>query len=271
MDLVDYSEDDFLRVREQFMGFAERLEGLDIRFVPLSALTGANVGEKSPLMPWYQGASLLHTLETVYARNDANHVDARFPVQTIIAVQDTVGPDFRGYAGQVASGVFRTGDEITRFPYGDTARIRAIHGPGGSPISQAFHPMSVVLELDTDLAIRRGDMLTRVHNRPVELKTFDMILCWLGDEPLDPARRYALQQTTRTTRCHIDPVRYKFDIVTLHRSPNNLSVAMNDVARVQVKTVEPIFCDPYKKNRQTGAVLIVDELTHATVGAGMIL
>jgi|GEM_PF-1756334 len=201
MDLVDFKREAFDRVREQFMEYAERLDTADIQFVPISALQGDNVVEKSDAMPWYEGAPLLYTLETVYMRNDANHVDPRFPVQTVIRPQDSVGADFRGLAGQISSGVFRPGEEVMHLPTKLTARIKAIHGPSG-PLAQAFYPMSVVMELDRDLDISRGEMLARPNNLPTESQEIEVLLCWLGDQPLDPAKRYVLRHTTReTSRC----------------------------------------------------------------------
>ncbi|HET7535616.1 MAG TPA: GTP-binding protein, partial [Candidatus Didemnitutus sp.] len=195
MDLVDFRQDDFERVRDQFMEFAERLDAVDIQFIPMAALHGDNVVEKSARMPWYEGTPLLYTLETVYVRNDANHVDPRFPVQSVIRPQDPARPDFRGLAGQVASGVFRPGDEVVHLPTGFTARIKALHGPGG-PLEMAFHPMSVVIELDRELDVSRGELLARPNNLPTASHDLEVMLCWLSDKPLDPARRYLLQHTT---------------------------------------------------------------------------
>ena len=270
MDLVDYRQADFDRVRDQFMTFAERLDGADIQFIPLSALHGDNVVDKSSRMPWYEGAPLLYTLETVYVRNDANHIDARFPVQTVLLPPDPTRPDFHGFAGQVASGVFRPQDEIVHLPSGHTALITAIHGPAGK-VESAFHLMSVVMELDRKLDIVRGDMLAKPNSRPVTTLELEVMLCWLSDTPLDASRSYTLQHTTRETKCVVREVRYKLDVATLHRSPASTPLQMNDLARVTLHTVIPLFCDPYRKNRPTGSVILVDELTHATVAAGMIL
>ncbi|MBI2513657.1 MAG: sulfate adenylyltransferase [Opitutae bacterium] len=270
MDLVGYRQEEFERVREQFMAFAERLDAADIQFVPLAALPGDNVVEKSVHMPWYAGTPLLYLLENVYVRNDANHVDPRFPVQMVIRPQDSAAPDFRGLAGQVASGVFRPGDEITHLPTGFTAKIKSIRDPQGE-VAQAFHPMSVVMELDRDLDVSRGDMLARPNNHPSASHEIDIMLCWFAEKPLDPARRYVLQHTTREAKCLIKEVRYKLDVASLHRTTDAGAVGMNDLARVTLRAQAPLFWDSYKKNRHTGAVLLVDEFTQATVGAGMIL
>jgi sulfate adenylyltransferase large subunit len=270
MDLVDYQQSDFDRVREQFMQFAERLDAADIQFIPISALQGDNVVERSSRMPWYEGAPLLYTLETVYVRNDANLVDPRFPVQTVIRPQDDQAPDFRGLAGQVASGIFRPGDDIVHLPTGFGSRIKAIHSPAGM-VSEAFPPMSVVIELDRDLDVSRGDMLARPNNLPNNSQDIEVMLCWFANGQLDPARRLLLLHTTRETKCLIREIRYKLDISTLHRSPASGSVGMNDLARVSLHCQTPLFWDSYKKNRQTGSIVLVDESTHATVAAGMIL
>jgi sulfate adenylyltransferase subunit 1 len=270
MDLEDYSEEAFLRVRDQFMIYAERLDSVDVQFVPMAALHGDNVVDTSPRMPWYAGSSLLYTLETVYVRNDANHVDARFPVQTVIRPQDSTRSDFRGFAGQVASGVLRPGEEIVHMPTGLMARIKAIHGPSG-PVAAAFHPMSVVLEFDRELDISRGDMLARPNNQPLAASDVDVMCCWLGNQALDPQRTYLLRHTTREVRCRVAEIRYKLDVVTLHRSPEQSAVQMNDLARLKLNVAAPLYWDPYRKIRQTGAILLVDEFTDATIAAGMIL
>ena len=270
MDLVDFREEEFNRVRDQFMTYAERLDGVDITFIPMSAKDGDNVVEKSTRMPWYGGSPLLYTLETVYVRNDTNHIDGRFPVQTVIRPQDSAAPDFRGLAGQVASGVFRPGEEVVHLPSGLTARIAAIHGPAGK-VESAFHPMSVVMELDRELDIGRGDMLAKPNNQPVPTKEIEAMICWLGDKTLDPAQSYTLQHTSLETKCWVREVRYKLDVTTLHRSTDRTPLQMNDLTRVTLHTTTPIYVDSYKKNRQTGSLILVDESNYATVAAGMIL
>jgi len=270
MDLVGYRAAEFHRVRDQFMAFAERLDVADIQFVPLAALPGDHVVTPSPHLAWHGGPPLLHTLENVYVRNDANHVDARFPVQSIIRPRDPAAPDFRGLAGQVASGVFRPGDEVIHLPTGFPARLRAIHGPRG-PVARAHHPMSVVFELDRDLDISRGEMLVHPLNLPAATHDLEVMLCWFDEQPLDPARRYRLQHTTRETRCLVRAVRYQLDVTTLHRRTDAAPVGLNAIARVALRCQQPLFWDSYKKNRHTGAILLADEATHATVAAGMIL
>ena len=270
MDLVDFREEEFNRVRDQFMTYAERLDGVDITFIPMSAKDGDNVVDKSTRMPWYGGSPLLYTLETVYVRNDTNHIDGRFPVQTVIRPQDSAVPDFRGLAGQVASGVFRPGEEVIHLPSGLTARIATSPGPAGK-VESAFHPMSVVMELDRELDIGRGDMLAKPNNQPVPTKEVEAIICWLGNTSLESSRRYTLQHTSRETKCLVRQVRYKLDVTTLHRSMDLTTLKMNDLARVTLSTTVPIFRDSYKINRSTGSVILVDEATNATVAAGLML
>ena len=270
MDLVDFREEEFNRVRDQFMTYAERLDGVDITFIPMSAKDGDNVVDKSIRMPWYGGSPLLYTLETVYVRNDTNHIDGRFPVQTVIRPQDSAAPDFRGLAGQVASGVFRPGEEVIHLPSGLTARIAAIHGPAGK-VESAFHPMSVVMELDRELDIGRGDMLAKPNNQPVPTKEIEAMICWLGNTPHDATRRYTLQHTSNETKCLVREVRYKLNVATLNRSTDFRPLQMNDLARVALNTTTSIYLESYKKNRQTGSLILIDESTNETVAAGMIL
>ena len=270
MDLVDFREEEHNRVRDQFMTYAERLDGVDITFIPMSAKNGDNVVDKSSRMPWYGGSPLLYTLESVYVRNDTNHIDARFPVQTVIRPQDSAVPDFRGLAGQVASGVFRPGDEVVHLPSGLTARITTIHGPAGK-VDSAFHPMSIIMELDRELDISRGDMLAKPNNQPVPTKEVEAMICWLGNTPLDSSRRYTLQHTSRETKCLVRHMRYKLDVTTLHRSTDLTTLKMNDLARVTLSATAPIFRDSYKMNRSTGSVILVDEVTNDTVAAGLML
>ncbi len=270
MDLVDFQQAAFDRVCEQFREYAERLDSVDVQFVPMSALHGDNVVEPSTRMPWYKGTPLLYTLETVYVLNDHNHVDGRFPIQMVIRPQEPAAPDFRGLAGQIASGVFRKGDEVIHVPSKLTARITAIHGPGGD-VEEAFHPMSVVMEIDRDLAVSRGEMLARPNNQPTTAQEFEVMLCWLSEVPMDPARRYLLRHTTGEVGCRLQAVRYKLDITTLRRNQDQTPLMMNDLARAALQTAAPQHFDSYKKNRQTGSLILVDEQTNTTVAAGMIL
>jgi sulfate adenylyltransferase subunit 1 len=270
MDLVDWSEERFNAIVAQFSEFASRLEIPEIKFIPLSALHGDNVVEKSTRTPWYQGGALLYTLETVYIGSDHNHIDARFPVQTVIRPNNDAHHDFRGFAGRVAGGVFKPGDEITALPSGRTSRITALHGPGG-PLAEAFSPMSVVMTLADEIDLSRGDMVVKANNPPTIVREFDAMVCWFSEQPLVPGGKYLIRHTTREARCAVKAVRYKVNISTLHRVEGDLGIGMNDIGRIHLRTAVPLLCDSYHRNRATGSFILVDEFTNATIAAGMIL
>ncbi|MCF7689606.1 MAG: GTP-binding protein [Cephaloticoccus sp.] len=270
MDLVDWSEDRFNEIVAQFAEFASRLDIPDIKFIPLSALHGDNVVDKSIRMPWYQGGTLLYTLETTYIGSDHNHVDARFPIQTVIRPNTDLHHDFRGFAGRVAGGVFKPGDEIVSLPSGQVAQIKSIRGPSGE-ISEAFAPMSVVMTLDREIDSSRGNLFAKRHNQPNVAQDLEAMICWFDSSDLKPRGRYLIRHTSRETQCSIKDVRYKVDINTLHKQVDNPSIGMNDIARVHLRTAEPLMIDRYKQNRTTGSFILVDPFTHATVAAGMIV
>ena len=270
MDLVDWSETRFNEIVAQFTEFASRLDVPDIKFIPISALHGDNVVDKSANLPWYQGGALLYTLETVYIGSDHNHVDARFPVQTVIRPNHDDFHDFRGFAGRVAGGVFKPGDEIVALPSGLTSRIKAIHGPGGE-LAEAFSPMSVVMTLADEIDLSRGDMITKANNPPHVSQDIEARLCWFSEKKLQPGGKYLIRHTTREARCVVKTVRYKIDVNTLHKAEGDLDIGMNDIGRVQLRTAVPLLCDSYERSRATGSFILVDEFTNATVGAGMIL
>ncbi len=270
MDLVDWSETRFNEIVAQFTEFASRLDVPDIKFIPISALHGDNVVDKSANLPWYQGGALLYTLETVYIGSDHNHVDARVPVQTVIRPNHDDFHDFRGFAGRVAGGVFKPGDEIVALPSGLTSRIKAIHGPGGE-LAEAFSPMSVVMTLADEIDLSRGDMITKANNPPHVSQDIEARLCWFSEKKLQPGGKYLIRHTTREARCVVKTVRYKIDVNTLHKAEGDLDIGMNDIGRVQLRTAVPLLCDSYERNRATGSFILVDEFTNATVGAGMIL
>lgn len=270
MDLVGHDEAVFNRIVEDYSEFASRLEVSDIKFIPISALLGDNVVDKSPNMPWYQGASLLYTLESVYIGSDSNHVDPRFPVQYVIRPHTAEHHDFRGFAGRVAGGVFKPGDEVVALPSGFTTRIKAIHTLDGE-VEEAFFPMSVTMTLENEIDISRGDMIAKPNNMPVSSQDLEVMLCWFSEQKLRPNGRYIIRQTSREAKCLVKTVRYKVDINTLHKLEDDLEIGMNDIARVQIRTTAPIQHDPYRRNRHTGSIILVDEFTNSTVGAGMIL
>jgi sulfate adenylyltransferase subunit 1 len=270
MDLVDYGEGVFQAIVDDFSTFASRLEINDLKFIPISALLGDNVVDKSERMPWYLGSSLLYTLETVYIGSDQNHVDARFPVQFVIRPQTTDHHDFRGFAGRVASGVFKPGDEVIALPSGFTSRIKAVHTLEGE-VGEAFSPMSVAVTLHDELDISRGDMIAKPNNMPVSSQDIEVMICWFSEQKLRPQGRYVVRHTTREARCLIKEVRYRVDINTLHKLEEDLDIGMNDIARVKLRTTAPLFHDTYRRNRQTGSLVLIDEGTNNTVAAGMIL
>jgi sulfate adenylyltransferase large subunit len=269
MDLVGYSEDVFKKIRAEFEQFATRLHIRDIAFIPVSALLGDNIVEPSKNMPWYAGAPLLRHLEDVYIGADLDLSDPRFPVQYIVRPRDDAHHDFRGLAGQIAGGVFKVGDAVIALPSGRTSTIVGIHTYDG-PLQEAFSPMSVQLLLADDLDISRGDMLVRSDNLPYVGTEFEARVCWMGEEPLTPNRKYAIRHTTKTTRCLVREIKSRFDFATLLPQRPAPQLALNDIGRIAIKTMAPLCYDPYERNRYTGSFILIDEATHATVAAGMI-
>ncbi len=270
MDLVGWSEDKFLEIEQQFRDFAARLDVQDIAFIPISALTGANVVDRSAEMPWYHGPTLLYHLETVHITSDRNLIDVRFPVQWVIRPQSDEFPDYRGYAGQVAGGVLRTGDEVVALPSGLATTITKLEH-SGVVVDTAYAPMSVTVHLADDLDIGRGDLLCRPNNQPTVAQDLDAMICWMTDKPLEPKGRYALKHTTRWSRAIVTDVLYRLDVNTGHRDESADKLGLNDLGRIRLRTTSPIIYDAYKRNRTTGSFILVDETTNATVGAGMLL
>jgi len=270
MDLVDYQQERFDEIVEEYKDFAAKLEVSDIRFVPISALKGDNVVNRSENMDWYQGSTLLNTLETIHIGSDYNHIDGRFPVQTVIRPQSDEFHDFRGYAGRVAGGIFKPGDEIAVLPSGFTSAIKEIYC-GEETTGEAFAPKSVTMTLEDDIDISRGDMIVRVNNQPRQEQDIDMMMCWFNNKPMVPGTKFTLMHTTNEARAMIKEVVYKVDINTLSREEDDKNIKMNDICRVRIRTTKPLFVDSYRKNRITGSVILVDEGTHETVAAGMII
>src|SRR4051794_20604959 len=269
MDLVDWSEQVYEGIRDEFTAFATKLEITDVTVVPISALQGDNVVTRSPNMLWYEGPSLLHHLEHVHVASDRNLVDNRFPVQFVIRPQSDAFHDYRGYAGTIASGVFRPGDEVQVLPSGLTTTISAIDGPRG-PVEEAFAPMSVTIRLTDDLDVSRGDLICRPANAPAVSQDLDAMVSWMADEPLRPGQRLAVKHTTRSVRAVVKELQYRLDVNTLHRDPDADGLGLNDIGRVRLRTTQPLFVDDYARNRVTGRFILVDEATNATVGAGML-
>jgi bifunctional enzyme CysN/CysC len=270
MDLVGWSEARFREIEDEFRNFAAGLDVSDIAFIPVSALTGANVVERSPDMPWYHGPTLLHHLETVNIASDRNVVDVRFPVQWVIRPQSAEHPDYRGYAGQVASGVLRPGDDVVVLPSGLTSKITRIEQLG-EPIHEAFAPMSVTVHLADDVDVGRGDMLCRPNNLPTVGQDLDAMICWMAERPLALKGRYALKHTTRWSRAVVTDVLYRLDINTGLRDEATRELRLNDLGRIRLRTTQPVVYDPYRGNRVTGSFILVDEASNATVAGGMLL
>jgi len=273
MDLVDYSSEVFDQIVEEFTQFAVKLEIGDLTFIPISALHGDNVVQRSANMPWYDGPSLLHHLEHVHIASDRNLIDVRFPVQYVIRPQQATDPelhDYRGYAGQIAGGVLKPGDDLMHLPSGFTTTISRIDTARG-PVSEAFPPMSVTLLLADDLDISRGDMFCRPHNQPAAKQDVDAMVCWMTDaKQLAVGGRLIVKHTTRTVKAIVRDLQYRLDVNTLHRDESATDLTLNEIGRVTLRLTQPIFCDPYQRNRQTGGLILIDEATGGTVGAAMI-
>ena len=270
MDLIDWDRTKFETIRDDFHEFVARLDIQDVTTIPLSALAGDNVVTKSDKTPWYEGPSLLSHLEEVYIAGDRNLMDVRFPVQYVIRPQTHEHADHRSYAGTVASGVMRPGDEIVVLPAGKTSTITAIDGPTG-PLEEAFAPMAVSVSLADDIDISRGDMIARVHNQPHTTQEFDATVCWMSDDAsLEPGRDYIIKHTTRTTRVRVTDLDYRLDVNTLHRDKSATALKLNELGRVTLRTQQPLLLDEYSRNAVTGSFILIDPDTNGTVAAGMV-
>jgi sulfate adenylyltransferase subunit 1 len=270
MDLVEYKEDVYEKIKQDFNNFSSKLEIQDIHYIPISALKGDNVVDKSTNMPWYKGSTLLYALENVHIASDYNFVDCRFPVQRVIRPQSDQYHDFRGYAGRIEGGIFKPGDEVLALPSGFSTKIKSIETLDG-PIDEAFPPQNVVMNLEDEIDISRGDMIVKPNNQPQIGQDIEMMLCWLNERKIVLGGKYGIRHTTKEARCIVKEIRYKVDINTLHKNEDDLSLGLNEIGRIQVRTTKPFFYDSYKKNRGTGSVILVDENTNETVGAGMII
>jgi bifunctional enzyme CysN/CysC len=270
MDLVGWDEEVYQRIVDEFAGWASRLDVHDLSFIPISALLGDNVVERSENMRWYEGTPLLYQLEHVHIASDRNLIDTRFPVQWVIRPMSDEWHDYRGYAGRVASGVLRPGDEILVLPSGRQSHVERIDTFDG-PLEEAYPPMSVTVVLSDQLDVSRGDMICRSHNQPQMTRDLEAMVCWMVDQPMRPGARYLLKHTTRTVRTVIDELRYRVDVNTLHRDDGATDLRLNDIGRVHLRTGAPLLVDAYRDNRATGAFVLIDEATNFTVGAGMVL
>ena len=264
------TSDVFESIREEFAAFASRLEVSDLSFIPISALQGDNVVQRSANMPWYEGASLLHHLEQVYISSDRNLIDPRLPVQWVVRPQATSQPDYRGYAGRVAGGVFKPGDEVMVLPSGLTTTVAGIDTFDGQ-VDEAFPPMSVTIRLTDDIDISRGDMICRPLNQPTVGQDLEAMVAWMTERPLVPGDFLALKHTTRWVRAVVRDIHYRLDVNTLHRDESASSLGLNDVGRISLRVTQPLYYDSYRRNRQTGSFILAAEDTNVTVGAGMLL
>jgi sulfate adenylyltransferase subunit 1 len=270
MDLVEYKEEVFEGIVNEYKAFSSKLEIHDIQFVPISALAGDNVVNRSEKMDWYQGATLLHMLETVHIESDHNHIDSRFPVQYVIRPQTKEHQDFRGYAGRISGGIFRPGDEILVMPSGFTSKIKSIH-LGEEKIDRAFAPMSVTMTLEDEIDISRGDIIAKPNNHPESEQDVDVMICWMNQRPVNLNTKFYVRHTTKEVKGVLKEIQYKLDINSLQRVENVEQLTMNEIARIRLRTAQPLAFDSYRKNRITGSIILVDEGTNETVAAGMIV
>jgi bifunctional enzyme CysN/CysC/sulfate adenylyltransferase subunit 1 len=269
MDLVDWDEGVYDKIREEFSAFASKLAIPDLEVIPLSALLGDNVVTRSTNMPWYNGASLMHHLEHVNVASDRDLIGTRFPVQYVIRPKSDDFHDYRGYAGRIAGGVMKPGDDVVVLPSGMPTRIESIEF-FGTEVPEAFNPMSVTIRLEDDVDVSRGDMICRVNNAPTPTQDIDGMVCWMTNEPLRPRQKLAIKHTTRSARAMVQEIVYRLDVNTLHRDQEATELGLNEVGRVRLRSTLPLLTDPYRKNHSTGSFILIDEATGVTVGAGMI-
>ncbi len=270
MDLMGYSEEVFNKIKDDFDDFSSKLEIQDIQYIPISALKGDNVVDPSQNMSWFKGSTLLYTLENVHIASDHNFVDSRFPVQRVIRPQSDEYHDFRGYAGRIEGGILKPEDEVVALPSGFNTKIKTIETFEG-PLEEAFPPMNVVITLDDEIDISRGDMIVKPYNQPKVGQDIELMVCWLNEKKLMPGGKYTIRHTTKEARCVVKDIRYKVDINTLHKIEDDLTIGLNDIGRILIRTTQPLFYDSYKKNRFTGSIIMIDEFTNETIGAGMII
>ncbi len=269
MDLVDYSQEIYEKIHAEFKQFATKLNIPDLEVIPISALKGDNVVDRSEKMSWYSGPTLLHHLEHVHVASDRDLMDTRFPVQFVVRPKSDDYHDYRGYAGQVAGGVLKPGDEVVVLPSGMTSTIAGID-LFDQELDEAFPPMSVTVRLADDVDVSRGDMIARIKNAPTPAQDIDAMVCWMTNKPLQPRQKLAIKHTTRTGRTMVKDIQYRLDVNTLHRDQDTKELGLNEIGRVTLRTTVPLLCDPYSKNRTTGSFILIDEQTGVTVGAGMI-
>lgn len=270
MDLVNYSQEAYEKIKKDYEEFSSKLNIPDIKFIPISALMGDNIVDRSQNMPWYEGSTLLYALETVHIASDLDYVNSRFPVQYVIRPMSDEHHDFRGYAGRIAGGVFKPGDEVIAMPSGFSTKIKTIETMDGK-LDEAFAPMAVTMTLEDEIDISRGDMIVKPNNQPQATQDVEVMICWLGEKPLQSNGKYILKHTSKECRCIVKDIRYKMNINTLHRIEDDKNIGLNDIGRILLRTTSPLFCDSYNKNRTTGSLILVDEFSNETVGACMII
>jgi len=269
MDLMSYSEETYENIKNEYQKVADKLNIKDVRFIPISAKFGDNVVDASENMDWYKGETLLNLLETIEILDDRNHEDARFPVQYVIRPQSDEYHDYRGFAGRVASGVFKPGDKVKVLPSGKETTIKAIDTLNGE-LDMAFTPQSVTLRLSDEIDTSRGDMIVAAENVPNMEQEFDAMVCWMNERPMIPGGKYTIKHTSNETRCMVRNVNFKVDVNTLEEMTDDKIIGLNDIACLKLKTAKPLFFDSYNKNRNTGSFILIDEATNETVAAGMI-
>lgn len=270
MDLVDFSENSFDNIREQFAQLSGKLNAKDVRFVPISALNGDNVVDRSVNMDWYDGPTLMYLLENLFINNDNNLTDPRFPVQYVIRPQSHKFHDYRGYAGRVAGGIFSKGEEVIVLPSGLTSRIKSIDY-ADQQLDEAYPPQSVTITLDDNIDISRGDMIAKESNQPNVGQDIKLMVCWLHEKPLILRGKYAIKHTSSDSKCLIKDIEYKMNISNLEEDYEDKNIGLNQIACITIRTTKPLMFDSYSKNRITGSLILIDEATNETVGAGMIM
>ena len=270
MDLVEFKEEVFEKIKKDYEAFASKLEITDVHFLPISALKGDNVVDPSKNMDWYKGATLMYLLENLHIANDQNHSDARFPVQYVIRPMSNEHHDYRGYAGRIAGGIFKKGDAVTVLPSGFTSKIKSIDTLDAQ-LEEAFAPMSVTLTLEDEIDISRGDMIVKTDNQPEATQDIEVMICWLADKKLQLNGKYALKHTSKDVRCVVKDIQYKVNINTLEKIEEDKEIGLNDIARITLRTTAPVAIDKYSKNRNTGSLILIDEASNVTVGAAMII
>ncbi|MCC5935817.1 MAG: sulfate adenylyltransferase subunit CysN [Lunatimonas sp.] len=270
MDLVDYSEEVYEKIVKDYKAFSSKMDIKDVQFVPISALNGDNVVDRSKNMLWYEGSTLLYLLEHVHIASDLNHIDCRFPVQMVIRPHTLEHQDFRGYAGRIEGGIFKPGDEVKVLPSGFTSKIKTIE-LNGEQIQEAFAPMSVTITLADEIDISRGDMLVRPNNVPQVGQDLEVMLCWMNQRPLQGRTKFILRHTTQECQAMVKDIQYRVNVNTLHREEEISELGLNEIGRVSIRAAQPLFFDSYRRNRQTGSLILVDPNTNETMAAGMII